>query len=98
MVQDSVSLSIEKQLNDVWMKLYHIESDETLSLEEMLSSLEMVSNMLQAIQSHPAITDEHEQKRQRMERWFLCYNLADIRSTIEKEKKLQLDATDLETN
>jgi phospholipase/lecithinase/hemolysin len=97
MVQNPVELSIEKQLSDIWMKLYQVESNEGLSLEEMLSYLETVGQMLQHLALQPDLTAEQVQKRQRMEHWLNCYNLAEMRETIDKEKALQPSPLTLET-
>ena len=78
-------LSVDKQLQNGWLLLYAIETDDDITVELILSHLEEAAEYITAVRSRKRLSLQQREKLSHLEKWYNLYDLKNLKKDLQRK-------------
>jgi hypothetical protein len=78
-------LSIDRQLQNGWLLLYAIETDDSITEELILAHLEETAKYIAAVRSRKRLNLQQREKLSHLERWYNLYDLKQLKQDVQRK-------------
>ena len=78
-------LSIDKQLQNGWLLLYAIETDDDITEELILAHLEETAEYITAVRSRKRLSLKQREKLSNLEKWYKLYDLKKLKQDVRRK-------------